>query len=121
MSSVQTEIIHLEERLRGAELAPDPKVFEELLDDNMLVLNDSGDPFLAKPTIVAAHQPGRGPKFTEVEISELHVVDHGTAATVTCRGSYKTPDSAFTLKFMRVWLKKSDGWKVIAGTISQSK
>lgn len=121
MPSVQTEIAELEEQLRTAELAPDPKVFQKLLDDNMLVVNDSGDPFLAKPTVVASHLPGRGPKFLSVEISELHIVDHGTAATVTCRGTYKTPDSTFTLKFMRIWLKKSDGWKVIAGTISQSK
>lgn len=121
MSSVQTEITALEERLRTAELGPDPSVFQELLDDNMLVLNDAGDPFFAKPTVLHAHQPGRGPKFLDVEISDLHVVDHGNAAIVTCRGTYKTSDQTFTLKFMRIWLKKKDGWKVIAGTISQPK
>ncbi len=121
MSTVSTEIAKLEERLRVAELGPDPKVFEELLDDNMLVLNDAGDPFLAKPTVIAAHQPGRAPKFVDVEITDLHVVDHGQAATVTCRGNYKTADSSFSLKVMRVWLKKNDGWKIIAGTVSQPK
>jgi hypothetical protein len=119
--SVQSEITALEERLRVAELGPDPKVFEELLDDNMIVLNDAGDPFLAKPTVISAHQPGRGPKFLDVQITELHIVDHGSAATVTCRGTYKTDEETFTLKFMRIWLKKSDGWKIIAGTVSQPK
>ena len=121
MSNVHTEITALEERLRAAEIGPDPKTFEELLDDNMLVLNDAGDPFLAKPTVIHAHQPGLGPKFLDVEISELHIVDHGNAATVTCRGTYKTAESTFSLKFMRVWLKKATGWKVIAGTVSQPK
>jgi hypothetical protein len=33
MSSIQTEVAALEERLRLAELGPDPKFFEEALAD----------------------------------------------------------------------------------------
>ena len=36
MNSVRDEIAALEERLRSAELGPDPRVFEELLADDAI-------------------------------------------------------------------------------------
>ena len=38
MSSVHDEIGELEERFRLAELGPDPKFFEEVLDDNLVLV-----------------------------------------------------------------------------------
>ena len=117
--SVQSEISALEERLRIAELGPDPSVFSELLDDQMVILDDSGNPVLAKAMVVAAHHPGRGPKFRDVRIEDLRITDHATTATVTCRGTYKTADATFILKFLRVWVKKAEGWRIVAGAIHQ--
>src|ERR1044071_7684838 len=98
MSTVQTEITHLEERLRHAELGPDPTFFADVLADDAVIVSD-GQASLAKPQIVAAHQPGKNPKFTEVEMSDMKIVDHGSAAVVTCRGRYATAESRFVLKF----------------------
>jgi ketosteroid isomerase-like protein len=118
MSPVQIEIAALEERLRLAELGPDPKVFEEALADDAVLVAQDGQPSFAKSKVVEAHQPGRGGKFTRVEMRDMKIVDHGVAAVVTCQGTYEGPQFSGTLKFMRVWLKKDNRWQIVAGSIS---
>src|SRR5882762_5246134 len=115
MSIVQTEITALEERLRLAELGPDPKFFEDVLADDVVLVSQDGQ-LAHKERVVEAHRPGKGPKFTRVEMSGMQIVDHGAAAVVTCQGSYEGPQVSITLKFMRVWLKKNDRWQIIAAS-----
>jgi len=67
--------------------------------------------------IVEAHRPGKGEKFTSVEMTEMTIIDQGAAAVVTCQGTYEGPGGTHVLKFMRVWCKKPDGWKIIAGSM----
>ena len=119
MDTVQREIAALEERLRLAELGPDPKFFEEVLADEAMLVSEDGQPFQAKSRVVDAHQPGKGPKFRRVEMTDVNIVEHGSAAVVTCRGTYETSESTITLKFMRVWLKTADRWQIIAGSVSK--
>jgi len=116
--SVRDEIEAMEEQLRQAELGPDPSVFEHVLaDDAVLVSN--GDPAFAKRQVVEAHQPGTGPKFTRVELTDLSIVEQGpAAAVVTGKATYEAPGGAFTMKFLRVWLKKDDRWQIVAGSIN---
>jgi hypothetical protein len=110
--STRDEIIALEERLRQAELGPDPAFFEAMVADEAII---DGQPIKAK--IVAAHRPGGGPKFTKVEVSDFEIADHGTAAVVTCTGTYDGPQWSGSLKFMRVWLKRNRRWQIIAASI----
>ena len=117
MSSVQEDIIALEERLRAAELGPDPTVFEELLADDAVLVTQDGNSS-AKSKVVEAHQPGNGPQFTNVEMSDLQIIDHGAAAVVTCKGAYTTADASFSMTFMRVWVRKNDRWQIVAGSVS---
>lgn len=119
MNSVEAEITVLEESLRLAELGPDPAFFEDILAENVVLVTENGEPTLAKNKVVAAHQPGKGPQFTRVEMTDMKIVDHGTAAVVTCQGTYEGPQGSQTLKFMRVWQKKNERWQVIAGSISK--
>jgi hypothetical protein len=42
MSIVRTEIAALEERLRLAELGPDPKFFEDALADGVVLVSQDG-------------------------------------------------------------------------------
>jgi uncharacterized protein (TIGR02246 family) len=118
MNAVQDDIAALEERLRQAELGPDPKFFEEVLAEDVVLVGQDGQPFFAKRKVVEAHQPGIVPKFTRVEVSDLKVVDHGTAAVVTCTGTYESAQASVTLKFMRVWVKKNNRWQIVAGSVS---
>lgn len=119
MSTVKAEITALEERLRLAELGPDPEFFQEALSDDAVMVSQDGVSF-AKPQVVAAHNPGNGPKFTHVEMSDVNILDHGTAAVVTCKGTYKGTMGEIKLKFMRVWLKKNGRWQIVAGAVSNS-
>src|SRR4029077_11304374 len=57
MSSVQKEIGALEERLRLAELGPDPKFYEEALADDAVLVSQNGQPSMAKSKVIEAHQP----------------------------------------------------------------
>jgi len=119
MSTTHDEIAALEERLRLAELGPDPNFFEEVLAEEMIMVGQDGQPFRAKSMVVSAHQPGNGPKFTSVQMTDMQIVEHGTAAAVvTCKGSYEGPKGSATLKFMRVWLKKDSHWQIIAGSVT---
>src|SRR5262245_43567807 len=105
MTAVQTEIAALEEQLRLAELGPDPVFFERMLADEAVMIAD-GQAALAQQKIVEAHKPGKGPKFTRVEMTDMNIIDHGSAAVVTCKGTYESPTSKAALRFMRVWMKK---------------
>jgi len=116
--SVRSEIEVVEERLRQAELGPDPTFFEEALADDAIFLSN-GDPTFDKRQVVEAHRPGSGPKFTAVDMSDMSIVEHGpAAAVVTGKGTYEAPGGTFTLKFMRLWLKKNDRWQVVAASVN---
>jgi hypothetical protein len=105
------EILALEERLRQAELGPDPAFFEEYLADDALI-----DGQRLKARIVAAHrpQPGKGPKFSRVEMRDVTLIEHGPVVVVACGGSFEGPDFTGTLKFMRVWLNENGKWTIVA-------
>src|SRR5262245_18966483 len=116
--SVRSEIEVIEERLWQAELGPDPTFFEEALADDAVFLSN-GDPTFDKRQVVEAHRPGNGPKFTSVEMTDMRIVEHGPgAAVVTGKGTYEAPGDTFTLKFMRVWLKKDDHWQMVAASVN---
>ena len=110
MSAVD-EVKALEERLRLAELAPDPSFFQEFIANDAIL-----DHQRLKSKVVEAHQPGKGPKFTKVEMKDMEFVDRGLAVVVTCKGRYTTAERTFELAFMRVWMKTPDGWRIIAAT-----
>ncbi len=119
MSSVEKEIAELEERLRQADLRPDPAFFQKHLDDQMVLMVD-GDICSHSPKayIVDRHQPGRAQQFDRVEITERKILDQGDTAIVTGFGTYEGPDGKSAMNFMRIWVKKSDGWKIVAGSMS---
>jgi uncharacterized protein (TIGR02246 family) len=119
MNSVRQEIEALEERLRLAELGPDPSVFEELLADDAVLVGPDGQPFFAKQKVVEAHQPGKGPKFTRVDIADMRIVDHDSVAVVTCTATFEGPQGTMSLKFLRVWMRKDSRWRIVAGSIAQ--
>src|SRR5262245_29432810 len=120
MSQVRAEITAMEERLRQAELGPDPDFFEQALADNAVLVSQDGEAGMPKAKIVEAHRPGKNPKFTNVEVNDTQIVDHGNTAVVASRWTYENAQGRFTLKFMRVWLKKNDRWQIIAGSIANA-
>ncbi len=72
----------------------------------------------AKAQVVAAHQPGGSAKFVRVDMDDYVYINHGGAVVVTCRGVYENAQGEeFSLRFMRVWARKPQGWRIIAGSI----
>jgi ketosteroid isomerase-like protein len=116
--STRSEILELEEQLRQAELGPDPMFFERALADDVVFVGPKGQPPMTKAFVVQAHQPGAGPKFTRVEMTDMEIVEHGDAAVVTCKGTYESPNGSFTLGFMRVWFKRDGRWQIIAACMA---
>jgi ketosteroid isomerase-like protein len=112
--TTRSEILDLEERLRQAELGPDPTFFEQHMADDVVFPPREGHPPMTKAFIVQAHQPGAGPIFTRVEMTDLKVIEHGDAAVVTCKGTYEGPKGSVSFTFMRVWLKRNGRWQIIA-------
>jgi hypothetical protein len=110
--TTRDEIIALEERLRQAELGPDPAFFEDRVADDALI-----DGLRIKQKIVDAHRPGGGPKFTRLVVTDMEIADHGTAAVVTCTAAYESAEWSGTLNFMRVWHKRNRRWQIIAASI----
>ena len=111
--STREEIMHLEERLRQAELGPDDSFFEEHLADDAVL-----DGQKLKARVVEAHRPGsgKGQKFSTVEMRNFVLVEHGPAVVLTCEGVYEGPQFKGVLKFMRVWLKEDGRWRIIAAS-----
>ncbi len=119
-STVESEILELEERLRLADLTPDPDFFQTYLDDQMVLMAD-GDicSYSPKSFIVDRHRPGKAQKFDRIKITEMKILIQGETAIVTCVGNFEGPGGNFGMTFMRVWVKKADGWRVVAGAMSQ--
>lgn len=119
MSSVEKEIAELEEGLRQADLRPDPTFFQKHLDDQMVLMVD-GDICSHSPKayIVDKHQPGKAQKFDRVEIMERKILDQGGTAIVTGFATFEGPDGRLAMNFMRIWAKKPDGWKIVAGSMT---
>ena len=109
MSTVD-EILELEERLRQAELGPDAAVFAELLADDAVI-----DGKRMKGAIVDAHRGG-AEKFSDVQMHDVAVIDHGDVAVVTCVGHFVGPQFTGDLQFMRVWQRRDGSWRVIAAS-----
>jgi len=111
------EILSLEERFRQGELGPDSAIFEELLADDVVLTSQDGQ-VITKAKVIEAHRPGKAPKFTRVDMSEMVVRDYGQAAVVTCKGYYEGPHWTGTLRFVRVWLQRDGRWCVIAAWVT---
>ena len=112
MSAIN-EIRQLEERLRQAELGPDPGFFEQHLADDAVI-----DGQQQKARVVEAHRPGsgKGQKFTRVEMTDFAFVDHDPVVVVTCQGLFEGPGVSQTLRFLRVWLRKDGHWRIVAAS-----
>jgi ketosteroid isomerase-like protein len=120
MNAVQREIAELEDRLRIAEMGPDPKFFEDTMADDVVMIDERGEPDLAKSKVVEAHRPESGTKFTRVEMADLVIHDYANSAVVTCTGTYESPESTVRLKFMRVWARTNDRWQIVAVSVARA-
>lgn len=120
IETVETEIIHVEERLRQAMLASDVSVLNELLAPEIIITSHLGE-LLGKQDDLAAHESGLI-KIHELKPSERHIQIHGEVAIVSVRmqlsGSYNGSPASGNFRFTRVWAISANGtWHIVAAHI----
>jgi ketosteroid isomerase-like protein len=118
--SIDDEILTCEGELRQAQLTGDVAVLDRLLDDCLLFTGIDGA-LASKQDDLSLHRSGRL-RITKLDpldrhmlhLGDISVVSVGMAAAAIMDG---TPVSA-TLRYTRVWHKRPEGWRVVAGHMS---
>ena len=118
--TVDEEILACEAELRQAQLAGDVAVLDRLLDDRLLFTNIDGT-LAGKSDDLSLHRSGRL-RITKMDPSDMRVTHLGDTSVVSVRMDAEAvinnaPVSA-TLRYTRVWNKRSGSWRLVAGHMS---
>jgi ketosteroid isomerase-like protein len=118
--SIDDEILACEADLRHAQLTGDAAVLDRLLDD-LLVFTTIDGTLASKSDDLSLHRSGRL-RITRMDPSDRHMLHLGETSVVSVRMNAEAvmngvPVTA-TLRYTRVWHKRSDGWRLVAGHMS---
>jgi len=116
-SSLQLQIVEVEDQLRTAMLNSDVAVLNELLAPDLIFTNHLGQ-LLGKDDDLVAYRSG-ALKVASLEPSELHIRALGEAAVVSVRmqlsGTYQGAPANGDFRFTRVWSRThQERWQVVA-------
>ena len=116
----EAELRAAEDALRRAQLAGDAATLDRLVDDALVFTGPDGLLY-GKADDLQAHREG-WVKITRLEPAEERVVPLGDIAVVSVRmemaGSFKGAAFAGPFRYTRVWRRRPDGWRVVAGHVS---
>lgn len=111
-----------EEQLRRAQLSSDVANLDRLLDDALVFTALDGS-VMGKADDLVLHRSGRL-RISGMEPGERRILDLGTVAVVNVRMDAAAlvdgVAAAGPLRYTRVWIRRSDGWRVIAGHMSMA-
>lgn len=120
---MKTEILKKEEELRLAMIASDVQKLDELIDDSLAFVSPYGC-MVTKQMDLDAHK-SKAQIITKLEPSEQKIDIHDNFAVVTVRmdltGTYGEMDITGKYRYLRVWQKINDSWKIVAGCVSEIK
>ncbi len=109
-----------EEALRQAQLTNDVETLERLLDDELVFTGPDGAIY-GKADDLHAHRQ-RWLRLTRLEPSDERVQRFGDVAVVSVRmemeGSFRDAPIAGPFRYTRVWYRRPDGWRIVAGHVS---
>lgn len=118
-ADIEAEIAACEQRLYHAMRTSDVALLDALLHDDLLFNGPTGE--TARKALDLANYASGGVRLHTVEGSELQVSligdDAVVAVTVELRGSYLGQELDGKVRYLRVWKRFGDGWKVIAGSV----
>jgi ketosteroid isomerase-like protein len=119
-TTVETQIIAAEERLRLAMLASDVSVLNELLASELIFTNHLGQ-LMTKQDDLNAHESGMI-QIDALNTSERRIQIYGEIVIVLVRtqvsGSYAGQPANGDFRFTRVWAVSSGGnWHIVAAHI----
>jgi ketosteroid isomerase-like protein len=113
-------ILSCEADLVNAQLAGDIAQLDRLLDDDLYFVGLGGIIF-SKADDLAAHRLGEI-KITKMVARDRHITSLDSVVVVTAlmdtAATIGGASYVATLRYTRVWCKRADGWKVVAGHMS---
>jgi ketosteroid isomerase-like protein len=114
---MDSEILACEAELLQAQLASDVEALDRILDDALLFTNFDGA-LASKADDLSLHRSGRL-RITRMEPLERHILHLGQTSVVNVKMDAAAvlqgaPIEA-VLRYTRVWHKKADAWRVVAG------
>ena len=109
----------VETALRQAQLTGDVTVLEQLIDDELVFTGPDGAIY-SKRDDLDAHRDGTI-RITRLEPSEERVQLFGDIAVVSVRMEmtvvFRGEPFAGPYRYTRVWCRRPDGWRVVAGHV----
>lgn len=118
--SIDDEILACEAELRQAQLAGDVSALDRLLDDLLLFTSVDGT-LASKSDDLSLHRSGRL-RITRMDPTDRHLLHLGATSVVSVRMDAEAIINgvplAATLRYTRVWHKRTDGWRLVAGHMS---
>lgn len=118
--SIDDEILACEEQLRHAQLTSDVVMLDRLLDDLLVFTNIDGS-LASKSDDLSAHRSGRL-RIARMDPSDRHMLHLGETSVVSVRMNAEAIMNgvpvAAALRYTRIWHKRTDGWRLVAGHMS---
>jgi ketosteroid isomerase-like protein len=118
--SIDDEILACEAQLREAQLTADVAVLDRLLDDLLLFTNLDGT-LASKSDDLSLHRSGQV-RIVRMDPSDRRLLHLGETSVVSVRMNAEAIMNgvpvAATLRYTRVWHKRADGWRLVAGHMS---
>ena len=116
-----TQNVHAAElALREAQLAGDVAALDALIDDQLVFTGPDGMIY-GKQDDLEAHRRG-AIRITTLEPSDERVQDFGDIVVVTVRmemrGSFNGAPFAGPFRYTRVWQRREQRWRIVAGHVS---
>jgi ketosteroid isomerase-like protein len=115
------EVKEAEERLRDAMLIGDADALDGLIDEALVFVVPSGV-VIGKADDLAAHRSGQQ-RFSTLEVEETQITMHGDTAiavvTTFLAGSANGQPFEGQFRYIRTWMKREGGWRIVAGSVSQ--
>jgi hypothetical protein len=118
--SIDDEILACESGLRQAQLTGDLAVLDRLLDDQLVFTAIDGT-LASKADDLSLHRSGRL-RITRVDPLDRRLLHLGATSVVSVRMDAEAvmdgvPVTA-VLRYTRVWHKRPEGWRLVAGHMS---
>lgn len=118
--SVDDQILACEAELRNAQLTGDVAVLDRLLDDLLVFTNIDGT-LSSKSDDLSLHRSGRL-RITRMDPSDRQLLHLGATSVVSVRMNADAVMDGVavtaTLRYTRIWHRRPDGWRLVAGHMS---
>lgn len=119
--TIQDTIYQLESELRSAQLHSDVIALDRLIDDALLFTGPDGS-IMSKADDLTLHRQG-AVQFTSHEPHDMQWISVSDDVVVVSLGAHLAGrfhgnEFAADFRYTRVWARRLNGWRVVAGHVS---